>query len=48
MVVGRSVPFLSILIEMAEAGQTAAERKLALYHGEWGGEVDPVFRQFAY
>ncbi|PJK15359.1 glutamate--cysteine ligase [Lysobacteraceae bacterium NML07-0707] len=40
--------FLSTLIEMAEAGQTAAERKLALYHGEWGGEVDPVFRQFAY
>ncbi|PJK05281.1 glutamate--cysteine ligase [Lysobacteraceae bacterium NML71-0210] len=40
--------FLSTLIEMAEAGQTAAERKLALYHGEWGGEIDPVFRQFAY
>lgn len=40
--------FLGTLIEMAEAGQTAAERKLALYHNEWGGEVDPVFRQFAY
>lgn len=40
--------FLSTLIEMAEAGQTAAERKLALYHNEWGGEIDPVFRQFAY
>lgn len=40
--------FLGILIEMAEAGQTAAERKLALYHGEWGGEIDPVFREFAY
>ena len=25
-----------------------AERKLALYHGEWQGQVDPVFREFAY
>ncbi|MDO4708358.1 MAG: glutamate--cysteine ligase [Pseudomonadota bacterium] len=40
--------FLSTLIEMAEAGQTAAERKLALYHGEWGGQIDRVFREFAY
>ena len=27
---------------------TPAERKLALFHGEWGGSVDPVFREFAY
>ena len=25
-----------------------AERKLALFHGEWNGSVDPVFREFAY
>ncbi|RMH87547.1 glutamate--cysteine ligase [Lysobacter pythonis] len=40
--------FLDPLVEMAEAGQTAAERKLALFHGEWGGDIDRVFREFAY
>ncbi|MBN8213969.1 MAG: glutamate--cysteine ligase [Xanthomonadales bacterium] len=40
--------FLEPLIEMAEANQTAAERKLALYHGEWKGDIDHVFREFAY
>ncbi len=40
--------FLEPLIEMAEANQTAAERKLALYHGEWKGDIDRVFREFAY
>jgi len=40
--------FLEPLIEFAMANQTPAERKLALYHGEWGGSVDPVFRDFAY
>lgn len=40
--------FLAPLIEFAEANQTPAERKLALFHGEWGGSVDPVFREFAY
>ena len=40
--------FLAPLIDVAEAGQTPAERKLALFHGEWGGSVDPVFREFAY
>ncbi len=40
--------FLTPLIDSAEAGQTPAERKLALFHGEWGGSVDPVFREFAY
>ena len=28
--------------------ETPAERKLALYHGVWNGDIDPVFRQFAY
>jgi glutamate--cysteine ligase len=40
--------FLEPLVEFALANQTPAERKLALYHGEWGGSVDPVFREFAY
>ncbi|PJK11398.1 glutamate--cysteine ligase [Lysobacteraceae bacterium NML08-0793] len=40
--------FLATLIDIAEAGQTAAERKLALFHGEWAGQIDPLFRQFAY
>ena len=40
--------FLQPLLEIADAGQTAAERKLELFHGEWNGSVDPVFREFAY
>ena len=40
--------FLESLIEIAEANQTAAERKLALFHGEWNGDIDRVFREFAY
>lgn len=40
--------FLSPLMEEVEAGETPAERKLALYHGAWGGNIDPVFREFAY
>ena len=40
--------FLDELIEIAESGKTPAERKLALFHGEWHGSVDPVFCEFAY
>lgn len=40
--------FLEPLLEFAMANETPAERKLALYHGAWGGSVDPVFREFAY
>ena len=40
--------FLDVLAEIAEAGQTAAERKLELFHGAWNGSVDPVFSEFAY
>jgi glutamate--cysteine ligase len=40
--------FLEPLIEFAQANQTPAERKLELFHGAWGGSVDPVFREFAY
>lgn len=40
--------FLQPLIEIVEANQTPAERKLELFHGAWDGSVDPVFREFAY
>ena len=40
--------FLDPLLEIAESGQTAAERKLELFHGEWNGDIDRVFREFAY
>jgi len=40
--------FLETLVEIAESGQTPAERKLALYHGPWQGDIDRVFREFAY
>ena len=40
--------FLEPLIEFAQAGITPADRKLALFHGQWNGSVDPVFKQFAY
>ena len=40
--------YLQPLIEFAEAGETPADRKLELFHTEWHGSVDPVFREFAY
>ena len=40
--------FLEPLIEIAEANQTSAERKLELFHGPWQGNVDRVFEAFAY
>jgi glutamate--cysteine ligase len=39
---------LEPLIEFADANETPAERKLALFHGAWGGSVDPLFKEFAY
>ena len=39
--------FLDPLMEIVETNQTPAERKLALFHGVWGGNVDPIFRDFA-
>ena len=40
--------FLEPLMEIADACETPAERKLALFHGAWNGNVDAVFREFAY
>ncbi len=40
--------FVTALRAAAESGETPAEEKLALFHGRWGGTVDPVFTEFAY
>ena len=40
--------FLMPLIEIAEANETPAERKIALFTGRRNGSVDPVFREFVY
>jgi glutamate--cysteine ligase len=40
--------YIEPLIEIVEANQTPAERKLELFHGEWNGDIDRVFREFAY
>jgi glutamate--cysteine ligase len=40
--------FLTALIESAEANETAADRKLAAFHGRWNGDIDHVFREYAY
>jgi glutamate--cysteine ligase len=40
--------FLDALVQIVEANQTPAERKLELFNGEWNGNIDPVFREFAY
>ncbi len=45
---GDEAVFIEPLIELALANTTPAEQKLALFHGRWGGTVDPVFREYAY
>ncbi|KRA45339.1 glutamate--cysteine ligase [Pseudoxanthomonas sp. Root630] len=40
--------FLDALVEIVEANETSAERKLALFNGPWQGDIDRVFREFAY
>lgn len=40
--------YLEPLVEYAAAGISPADRKLALYHGAWNGDIDRVFREFAY
>jgi glutamate--cysteine ligase len=40
--------YLEPLMEFAQAGICPAERKLALFHNEWKGSVDPVFTEYAY
>ncbi|HET7063691.1 MAG TPA: glutamate--cysteine ligase [Rudaea sp.] len=40
--------FLEPMIEFAQANQSPAERKLELFHNEWNGDIDRVFREYAY
>lgn len=40
--------FLDPLVEIAASGRTPAAELLALYHGDWGGSVEPVFKTCAY
>ena len=40
--------FLTPLQETADSGLAPADRKLALFEGEWERSVDPVFSEFAY
>lgn len=40
--------FLAPLQDVAERGETPAERKLKLYHGDWKESVDPIFFECSY
>ncbi len=40
--------FLRPLREFVERGRSVADDLLARYHGEWGGDVTPVFTESAY
>ncbi|HYD29846.1 MAG TPA: glutamate--cysteine ligase [Azospirillaceae bacterium] len=40
--------FLDTLFAIAGSGETPAVELLKKYEGEWGGSVDPVFREYAY
>jgi glutamate--cysteine ligase len=40
--------YLDPLIEIVDADQTPAERKLELFNGPWKGDIDRVFAEFAY
>ena len=40
--------FLDVLDEIVASGRTPAEELLALYETKWNGDIDRVFRDFAY
>ena len=40
--------FLAPLQDIADSGRSPADRKLALFHEEWDGEIDPIYEEFAY
>lgn len=40
--------FLDVLDEIVERGLTPADDLLGLYQGRWKGDIDRVFREFAY
>jgi glutamate--cysteine ligase len=40
--------YLTELEDIADSGLTPADRLLALYHGEWQGDLTRLYRDFAY
>ncbi len=48
LVTGDESIFIEPLAGIVENGKTLAERLLERYHGEWGGDVRPVFVESAY
>jgi glutamate--cysteine ligase len=40
--------FLGTLYEIVDSGRTAAEEKLEKFHGVWDGNVDSIFKDYAY
>jgi glutamate--cysteine ligase len=40
--------YLEPLQAILDDGRTPAEELLALYHGRWGGSLEPLFTEFAY
>ena len=40
--------YLETLHGILDEGRTPAEELLALYHGRWGGSLEPLFTEFAY
>ena len=40
--------FLHVLDQIADSGETPAERKLALFNGRWQGDLSHLFKEFAY
>ena len=40
--------FLNALWTIAESGETPADELLCKFHGDWQGEIDPIFREYSY
>jgi glutamate--cysteine ligase len=40
--------FIDVLDDIVESGRTPADDLLELYHGRWRGDIDRVFREFAF
>ena len=40
--------YLDVLDTIVASGRTAADDKLARFHGEWNGSVEPLFDQYAF
>lgn len=40
--------FLNALWTIAESGETPSDELLRKFHGDWQGEIDPIFREYSY